>query len=89
MFGFVQSLCPGIRVIAAEPELANDCYQSFVAKKHIRQSHFPSTVADGLRISVGNVAWPIIRDLVDDVITVTEDEIKVVGIKQNKNKFFV
>ncbi|XP_033628370.1 serine racemase-like [Asterias rubens] len=71
-----KSLCPGIRVIAAEPELANDCYQSFVAKKHIRQSHFPSTVADGLRISVGNVAWPIIRDLVDDVITVTEDEIK-------------
>ncbi|XP_038059267.1 serine racemase-like isoform X1 [Patiria miniata] len=71
-----KTLQPGIKVIAAEPELANDCYQSFVAKKHIRQDHYPNTVADGLRISLGDVAWPIVRDLVDDVITVTEEEIK-------------
>ena len=76
-------MCPGIKVFAAEPELANDCYQSFVAKKHIRQSHYPYTVADGLRLSVGDVAWPVIRDLVDDVITVTEDEIKVISSIDN------
>ncbi len=71
-----KTLCPGIKVFAAEPELANDCYRSFVAKEHVRQDCYPNTVADGLRISLGDVAWPIIRDLVDDVITVTEDEIK-------------
>ncbi|XP_071790285.1 serine racemase-like [Asterias amurensis] len=71
-----KTLCPGIKVFAAEPELANDCYRSFVAKEHVRQDCYPTTVADGLRISMGDVAWPIIRDLVDDVITVTDDEIK-------------
>ena len=35
----------------------------------------PNTVADGLRIGIGEKTWPIIRDNVTDVITVTEDEI--------------
>ncbi|XP_022101134.1 serine racemase-like [Acanthaster planci] len=71
-----KTLQPEIKVIAAEPELADDLYQSMKAKRHIRLDHYPDTIADGLRVSVGDVAWPIVRDLVDDVITVTEDEIK-------------
>ena len=35
----------------------------------------PNTVADGLRIGLGKRTWPIIRDNVTDVITVTEEEI--------------
>ena len=35
----------------------------------------PNTVADGLRIGLGHKTWPIIRDNVTDVITVTEEEI--------------
>ena len=35
----------------------------------------PNTVADGLRIGLGKKTWPIIRDNVTDVITVTEEEI--------------
>jgi threonine dehydratase len=35
----------------------------------------PSTVADGLKTSLGFLTWPIIRDNIDDVITVTESEI--------------
>lgn len=35
----------------------------------------PDTVADGLRIGLGKKTWPIIRDNVTDVITVTDDEI--------------
>jgi len=34
-----------------------------------------TTVADGLRVSIGQLNWPIIRDLVTEVITVTEEEI--------------
>ena len=36
----------------------------------------PDTIADGLRTSLGEHTWPVVRDLVDDIETVTEDEIK-------------
>ncbi len=35
----------------------------------------PLTIADGLRGRMGDLTWPIIRDLVDDVVTVSEEEI--------------
>ncbi|XP_072044250.1 serine racemase-like isoform X1 [Amphiura filiformis] len=71
-----KSLQPGIKVIAAEPKLADDCYQSFHAGTRLPLPKYPDTVADGLKINMGPVAWPIIKDLVDDVIVVGEDEIK-------------
>ena len=36
----------------------------------------PDTIADGLLTSTGQLTWPIIRDLVWDVLTVTDDEIR-------------
>jgi len=42
---------------------------------HLFSTGPPSTIADGLRTSVGHITWPIIRDNVTDVITVTEEEI--------------
>ena len=35
----------------------------------------PDTIADGLRTSIGEITWPIIQQHVDDVFTVTEEEI--------------
>ena len=35
----------------------------------------PNTIADGLRMSVSEMTWPIIQEHVDDVFTVTEEEI--------------
>ena len=35
----------------------------------------PNTIADGLRTSVGEITWPIIEQHLDDVFTVTEEEI--------------
>ncbi|HJT78856.1 MAG TPA: pyridoxal-phosphate dependent enzyme, partial [Gemmataceae bacterium] len=35
----------------------------------------PRTVADGLLTSLGDLTWPVLRDLVDRVITVTDAEI--------------
>ena len=35
----------------------------------------PNTIADGLRTSLGDKTFPIIRDLVDDIVLVTEGEI--------------
>ena len=35
----------------------------------------PDTIADGLKCSVGKITWPIIMENIEDVITVSEDEI--------------
>jgi threonine dehydratase len=67
------------KVIGVEPELANDAQQSF-GKGEIVQlpaERVSSTLADGLRTqSVGPLNFEHIRKYVDDIITVTEDEIR-------------
>lgn len=69
-----KSRSPTIRVIGAEPAGADDAYQSKLQNRLIPQSN-PQTIADGLRTSLGDLTWPFIRDLVDEIICVTEDEI--------------
>ena len=66
---------PGLHVFAAEPINADDCAQSFAAKKRIPNKSPPQTIADGLKMNLGDITWPIIRDNITDVLTVTEDEI--------------
>ena len=63
---------PGTKVIAAEPAGADDAFQSFSQKKFIPSVH-PETIADGLRTSLGNLTFPIISNLVSEIITVTDD----------------
>lgn len=65
---------PHLTVIAAEPEQANDAYQSFVQKKFVPSVH-PDTIADGLRTSLGDITFPIILDHVEQVVTVSEKSI--------------
>lgn len=36
----------------------------------------PETIADGLRSFLGNNTWPVVRDAVDEIVTVSEKEIK-------------
>ncbi|GAB2302152.1 hypothetical protein Dimus_036170 [Dionaea muscipula] len=69
-----KSINPAIRVFAAEPKGANDAALSKVAGSIVtlQETH---TVADGLRASLGDLTWPIVRDLVDDIITVEDEEI--------------
>jgi threonine dehydratase len=69
-----KSMRPKIKVIAAEPANANDAAQSFRAKKRIvTEKKF--TIADGLRTNVGELTFPIIQRYVDDIVTVSEEEI--------------
>ena len=62
------------RMFAAEPQGADDAARSFAAGQLIPQTN-PRTIADGLRTSLGDLTWPIIRDHVERVITVGEEEI--------------
>lgn len=67
---------PTIQVIAVEPEIANDTYLSLAAGhwKNIGQT---TTIADGLRTSEpGALTFPIVQEYVDDIILVSEAEIK-------------
>jgi len=63
-----------IRVIGAEPEQADDAYQSFRSGER-RAVNAPQTIADGLRGSIGVRNFELLRRLVDDVVTVSEKEI--------------
>ncbi len=69
---------PEVRVIGVEPELAADAKASLESGKLVE---FPAdqvarTVADGLRVqSLGEAPFEHIRAFVDDIITVTEEEI--------------
>jgi threonine dehydratase len=70
---------PSVKVIGVEPELAGDAQASLRAGKIVQ---FPAeetsrTIADGLRSqSIGPINFEHIRRYVDDIITVTEDEIR-------------
>ena len=70
---------PKVKIIGVEPELAADAQASLRSGKIVQ---FPAeqvsrTIADGLRTqSVGPINFEHIRAYVDDIITVTEDEIR-------------
>lgn len=63
-----------VRVIAAEPEMANDAKLSFDSKTFVPSVN-PQTIADGLRTSLGALTFPIILDHVHEILTCDEDSI--------------
>jgi threonine dehydratase len=64
---------PGTTVIAAEPAGADDAFRSMQSGK-IEASQ-SNSIADGLLTTVGDKTFPIIREYVKEVITVTDAEI--------------
>src|SRR5580658_3959847 len=70
---------PTAKVIGVEPELAADAQASLRAGKIVQfpASEVSRTIADGLRTqSVGSINFEHIRLYVDDIVTITEDEIR-------------
>jgi threonine dehydratase len=74
----LKALAPGARVVGVEPEAVDD------ARRSLRSGSIESnpagaerlTQADGLRVNrVGELTFAHIRELVDDIVTVSEDEI--------------
>ena len=71
----VKQANPGVRVVGVEPEGAASMYQSLEAG-HPVQLDTLATIADGLAAPfAGDLTYPIVRDLVDDVVLVTDAEI--------------
>jgi threonine dehydratase/serine racemase len=65
---------PAVRLFAAEPKGADDAARSLAAGRLIPQTA-PDTIADGLLTSLGAITWPIVRDHLEAVVTVTDEEI--------------
>ena len=70
----VSVIAPKIKVVGAEPILADDARKSFNRNKLI-PSNYPDTIADGLRTSLGTKTFPIILKYVKDIITAQENNI--------------
>lgn len=69
-----KSLRPAIRVIGCEPKGADDAFQSLAAGRLVPVRK-PETMADGLRAQLCERTFAILRERVDQIVTVTEEEI--------------
>lgn len=67
-------MCPRIRIVATEPEQADDAWRSWSTGVWTAGDP-PNTVADGLRTTVGHNGLPILLALLDDFVTVREASI--------------
>jgi len=69
-----KSMRSQIKVIAVEPENADDAAQSFRAgRRLLTEKKF--TIADGLRTNIGEPNFAIVQQYVDDIVTVSEEAI--------------
>jgi len=69
-----KAMNPKTNVVAAEPELADDAYRS-LKRGSIQPVLRTDTIADGLRTSLGKLPFSILSDLLDDIVTVSEESI--------------
>jgi threonine dehydratase len=72
----IKMTLPKTRIIGVEPELENDAYRSFKEGKRIVLESASNSIADAVRVmTLGNLTYPLICKYVDDIITVTEEQI--------------
>ena len=70
-----KALRPGIRVVGVEPEAGDDTRRSLAAGERVRID-VPPTIADGLQATEpGELTFEVNRRLVDEIVTVSDEEI--------------
>jgi len=73
----VKGRSPGTRVVGVEPASAADAQASLAAGRRVALPHAPATIADGVRsLCIGERPFEVMRRLVDEIVTVTEDELR-------------
>ncbi len=70
----VAALLPGVAVYGAEPSAVDDAQRSLRAGRIVPNEN-PKSIADGLLTTLGNRNFEIIKRLVRDIVTVSEEEI--------------
>jgi len=67
---------PATRVVGVEPAVAADARDSMAAGRRVALPAAPETIADGVRsLMVGERPFEVMRRLVDEIVTVTEDDL--------------
>jgi threonine dehydratase len=75
----IKELNPRVRVVGVEPELANDTYLSRQQGARVGIGA-TTTIADGLRTSIpGELTFPVVQRYVDEIVLVSEAEIRQAG----------
>ncbi len=69
-----RALFPETRLFGVEPKGADDAARSLAAGEYIPQDG-PDTICDGLLTSMGELTWPILRDHLEGIITVSDEEV--------------
>ena len=69
-----KTMSPSIKVYGAEPKEADDAYRS-LKKGSIVANQTIDTICDGLRAQIGTKTFPVIQELVDEIITIDEQEV--------------
>lgn len=65
-----------VRVIGVEPAAGDDVKQSLAAGERVSLSETPATIADGQQtMSCGDKTFAVMRERVDEIVLVTDDEI--------------
>ena len=67
-------MSPNCKIIGVEPVNAADAYRSLKEGK-IMPSIDPDTIADGLRSQLGDQNFPILKELLDRILLVSDDDI--------------
>ncbi|MFI9553233.1 threonine/serine dehydratase [Nonomuraea endophytica] len=74
----VKALRPDAKVVGVEPELAADAGESLRAGRVVswEPARTFRTIADGLRADLSELTFAHLRERLDDIVTVSEDEIR-------------
>ncbi|KOX34117.1 threonine dehydratase [Saccharothrix sp. NRRL B-16348] len=88
----VKALSPATRVVGVEPELAGDAAESLRVGTLIRwpAADRARTIADGLRAEPSELTFEHMRAYVDDIVTVSEEQIgEAVGVLARRARLVV
>ena len=69
-----RAMLPAATLVGAEPAGADDAARSLAAGELIPQTG-PDTICDGLLTSLGDLTWPILRDHLQQIITVDDSAV--------------
>ncbi len=67
----LRELAPRVRVFGAEPSGADDAARGKRSGTRVDRMT-PDTIADGLKTTLGDLTWPVVRDLVEDILVVDD-----------------
>lgn len=72
----IKQIDPTVRIIGVEPGWENDAYQSFQLGHRVTLAMTSKSIADAIRVqTLGELTYPIMCRYVDDIVTVSEEEI--------------